>query len=78
MGMTADHLPVAPLTEAMERQHLSILNAAGGHNSPWYRLYAASRRRGYCTAYAADVLAIRMLGLHPAEVWDKAWYECAA
>lgn len=41
------------------------------------RAYQRAARAGRLTVYAADELAVRLLGLHPAEVWGDAWWEPA-
>jgi hypothetical protein len=37
-------------------------------------LYRRGRRMGALTPYAADELAVRLLGLHPALVWGERWW----
>jgi hypothetical protein len=39
------------------------------------RAHHLAVRASRLTVYATDELAIRLLGLHPAEVWGDAWWE---
>lgn len=41
------------------------------------RAYHRGAVVGTFTVYAADELAIRLLGRHPAEVWGDAWWDAA-
>jgi hypothetical protein len=42
------------------------------------RAFYRAQQLGRLTVYAADELAVRLLGLHPAEVWGESWWEAAA
>jgi hypothetical protein len=39
-----------------------------------YALYHRGERAGLLTVNAADELAVRLLGLHPAHVWGEVWW----
>lgn len=38
------------------------------------RAFYRGRRRGSLTVKAADLLATRVLGVHPYDVWGRQWY----
>lgn len=49
--------------------------AAGvAQHSALERAYCRARREGSLTPFAADRLAIRLLGLHPVLVWGDEWW----
>jgi hypothetical protein len=42
------------------------------------RAYRRARTRGHLTVYAADLMSIRVLGLHPCQVWGALWWAAIA
>lgn len=55
---------------------VAIRRAAFDHRETrrLYALYHRGERAGLLTVGAADELAVRLLGLHPALVWGQTWW----
>lgn len=68
-GRLGGRLPAAPLLERVDGR--GGLAACGGQqHSAEERAYYRARRDGWLTERAADLLAVRLLGLTTREVWE--------
>jgi hypothetical protein len=68
--MSREYLPAAPLIEAVQRRGIQV-----GRSSLAQAYYRA--RRGRLTVWQADVLAVKLVGEHPAMLWGPLWWEGA-
>jgi len=72
-------MPMRPLVRLITLEGgptLAIRRAAVDHRETrrLYALYHRGERAGILTVGAADELAVRLLGLHPALVWGDSWW----
>jgi hypothetical protein len=71
--MSREYLPAGPLIDAVQRSGgLPQFAARGELAQAFYR----ARRSGRLTIEAADLMAIRLLHVHPYFVWGDDWW-CA-
>jgi hypothetical protein len=83
---TIPSLPVEPLRALVELYGgPRLAGAALGAEIDWRprsaaleMAYARAVRSGRLTVYAADELAVRLLGRHPVMVWGEQWWEAVA
>lgn len=72
LGSTMPSLDAAPLIALVERAGGAA--ALGlGQKCPFRRAYVRAKESGRITFARADVLSVRVLGLHPIELWGDAW-----
>lgn len=78
-------LPVEPLVDLIDRQGgLRALGVRHRDGDPaehvrWveriYRSYLRCRERGWISIYDADEMSVKVLRLHPSQVWDDGWWD---
>ncbi len=79
LGHTSKTLPADPLTRRVEAAG-GLLECLGDHywttrtGRATAQAYHTAKQDGKVTPAAADLLAIRMLHLHPADVWGDDWW----
>jgi hypothetical protein len=72
MGTTrrVQRLPAAPLVAAVaSRGGINRLAPEG----PLRRAFFRAKRSGHLTPWAADQLAVELVGAHPADLWGDDW-----
>ncbi len=69
------HLPAAPLAALVNGAPRSNDRKAGPRNTSIERKYYRAVKQGALTVFAADELAIRLLGVHPMTIWGDQWLE---
>lgn len=69
--MTAPTLPAAPVVVRIRQ--LGGVRACCGRNEALERAYNRAAAAGRLTVWAADQLAVRVLGEHPLMVWGEDW-----
>lgn len=68
-------LPAAPLLALLSaRPDTSTSASRFGVSERLAQALYRARRRGWVTPYAADDIAVTLLGLHPACVWGESWW----
>lgn len=65
-------LPAEPLLTAIRAR--GGVRACVGRDYALERAYSRARQIGQVTPWAADRLAVRVLGLHPVAVWGEVWW----
>jgi len=63
-------LPSAPLVELVEAR-----GGVTGQPESLQRSYYRARETGELTVWAADLLAVRLCGLHPLLIWPVEWLD---
>jgi hypothetical protein len=64
-------LPVWPLVARVEREYVTAPFAPG---DPLRRTWVHARQRGYVKPETADLLTVRLLNVHPCDVWPE-WFD---
>jgi hypothetical protein len=68
--VTQEMLPIAPLRRAMDQAGVSV-NSTGESLS---RQMSRYQRRGEIPLLLADELCVKILGVHPYDVWGPEWF----
>jgi hypothetical protein len=74
-GLRISARPLLALVEVSGGFAACARSVTGHHLIALERVYLRALEEGDLTVYAADVLAITLLGLHPMGVWGEDWLE---
>lgn len=70
------HLPLGPIEAELRRRNWTAVEAFG-LGTPLLRNWSRSKRRGYVTVAAADLICTKVFGRHPATLYGDAFWEGA-